>query len=33
MDVIFAIKKYITEMVSKAGPGMKVLLMDHETVS
>jgi len=33
MDVIYAMKKYITEMIDQAGPGMKVLLMDDETVS
>ncbi|KAF6018868.1 VPS45 [Bugula neritina] len=33
MDVIYAMKKYITEMIDQAGPGMKVLLMDDETIS
>lgn len=32
MDVIVAIKQYITKMIDDAGPGMKVLLMDKETV-
>lgn len=32
MDVILAVKQYITEMIEQAGPGMKVLLMDNETV-
>ena len=33
MDVVYAVKKYITDMIDQAGPGMKVLLMDNETVS
>lgn len=32
MDVIVAIKQYVTKMIDDAGPGMKVLLMDKETV-
>lgn len=33
MNVIVAIKQYITKMIDDSGPGMKVLLMDKETVS
>ena len=33
MDVVYAVKKYVTEMIDQTGPGMKVLLMDDETVS
>lgn len=33
MDLITAVRQYITEMVRIAGPGMKVLLMDKETTS
>ena len=32
MNVIVAVKQYITKMIDDAGPGMKVLLMDKETV-
>ena len=32
MNVILAVKQYISKMVSEAGPGMKVLLMDKDTV-
>ena len=32
MNVIVAIKQYITKMIDESGPGMKVLLMDKETV-
>lgn len=31
MNVIVAIKQYITKMIDDSGPGMKVLLMDKET--
>jgi len=31
MNVIIAIKQYITKMIDDSGPGMKVLLMDKET--
>lgn len=31
MNVILAVKQYITKMIEDAGPGMKVLLMDKET--
>lgn len=33
MNVIVAVKQYITKMIDDAGPGMKVLLMDKETVT
>lgn len=32
MNVILAIKQYISKMIDESGPGMKVLLMDKETV-
>lgn len=32
MDVITAIKLYVNKMANESGPGMKVLLMDKETV-
>ena len=32
MNVILAIKQYISKMIEESGPGMKVLLMDKETV-
>lgn len=32
MDVIYAMKLYINKMVDDAGPGIKALLMDKETV-
>lgn len=33
MNVIQAVKQYISKMIEESGPGMKVLLMDKETVS
>ena len=33
MNVILAIKQYISKMVEDSGPGMKVLLMDKDTTS
>lgn len=33
MDVVTAVKNYIQRMISDSGAGMKVLLMDKETVS
>ena len=33
MDVIVAARKYITKMIDDSGPGMKVLMLDKETVS
>lgn len=33
MNVIEAIKLYINKMTTESGPGMKILLMDKETVS
>ena len=33
MDVIAAVKMYINKMLEDCGVGMKVLLMDKETVS
>ena len=32
MNVILAIKNYVTEMIKECGPGMKILLLDKETV-
>lgn len=32
MNVILAVKQYVSKMVEDSGPGMKVLLMDKETV-
>lgn len=32
MNLISAIKNYIVKMTEESGPGMKVLLMDKETV-
>lgn len=31
MNVILAVKQYVTKMIEDSGPGMKVLLMDKET--
>lgn len=33
MDVVYAVKMYVTQMIDGTGSGMKVLLMDDETVS
>ncbi|XP_068623657.1 vacuolar protein sorting-associated protein 45 [Battus philenor] len=33
MNVIKAVKMYITKMTEESGPGMKVILMDKETIS
>ena len=33
MDVVLGVKQYITRMIKDSGAGMKVLLMDKETVS
>lgn len=33
MNVTLAVKQYISKMIESSGPGMKVLLMDKETVS
>ena len=32
MNVILAVKQYVTKMIEDSGAGMKVLLMDKETV-
>lgn len=32
MDLITAVRHYVVEMIRIVGPGMKVLLMDQETV-
>ena len=32
MNVILAVKQYIAKMIEESGPGMKVLLMDKDTV-
>lgn len=32
MNVIVAVKLYIEKMANEAGPGLKILLMDKETV-
>lgn len=33
MDVLTAVKLYVNKMTSESGPGMKILLMDKDTVS
>ncbi|XP_039619065.1 vacuolar protein sorting-associated protein 45 [Polypterus senegalus] len=33
MNVILAVKQYVSKMIESSGPGMKVLLMDKETTS
>lgn len=33
MDVILAVKLYINKMANESGPGMKIVLMDKDTVS
>ncbi|KAG8235516.1 hypothetical protein J437_LFUL015750, partial [Ladona fulva] len=33
MNVVAAVKLYITKMTEESGPGMKALLMDKETTS
>ena len=33
MNVVHGVKQYITRMITESGAGMKVLLMDKETVS
>lgn len=33
MNVVAAVKTYITKMTEDSGPGMKVLLLDRQTVS
>ncbi|TKR80519.1 hypothetical protein L596_014582 [Steinernema carpocapsae] len=33
MNIVLAMQKYVEEMIRCAGPGMKVLLMDKETIS
>ena len=33
MNVVVAVKQYISKMIEDSGPGMKLLLMDKETVS
>lgn len=32
MNVLLAVRMYISKMIQESGPGMKVLLMDRETV-
>lgn len=32
MNVLLAVRMYIGKMIQDSGPGMKVLLMDRETV-
>lgn len=32
MDLVEVARQYISEMVKLAGPGMKVMMMDKETV-
>lgn len=32
MDVIAAVKLYVNKMTNESGPGMKILLMDKDTV-
>ena len=33
MNVVQAVKQYITQMIKDSGAGMKVLVMDKDTVS
>lgn len=33
MDMVLATQQFVNEMIRLAGPGMKVILMDRETVS
>ena len=33
MDVVLGVKRYISRMIEESGAGMKVLMMDEETVS
>ncbi len=33
MNVVQGVKQYVTQMIKESGSGMKVLLMDKETVS
>lgn len=33
MNVLLAVRMYISKMIQDSGPGMKVLLMDRETVN
>lgn len=33
MSVVTAVRLYIDKMIEESGPGMKVLMMDRETVS
>lgn len=33
MNVVAAVKTYVTKMTEDSGPGMKVLLLDKQTVS
>ncbi|XP_072138855.1 vacuolar protein sorting-associated protein 45 [Mobula birostris] len=33
MNVVLAVKQYVSKMIEESGPGMKVLLMDKETTS
>lgn len=32
MDLLLAVRMYVNKMIAESGPGMKVLLMDKETV-
>ena len=33
MNVLLGVRMYISKMIKDSGPGMKVLLMDKETVT
>ena len=33
MNVVLAVKQYLSKMIEDSGPGMKVLLMDKDTVN
>lgn len=33
MNVIKSVQLYIEQMIEEAGPGMKIMLLDRETVS
>lgn len=32
MNAVLAVRQYVSKMIEDSGPGMKVLLMDRETV-
>lgn len=32
MNIVGSVRSYVTRMIDECGPGMKILLMDKETV-